>query len=356
MSKPTDILRLIYKDFIDHHNQGYFLFKCWRVHPWFRFKRKDNNSFTTAYILHRLLKNKDYFAEKGKNQIEEIKAAFIEKIDNYAHVRKTDPSFNFYQNHPESNFFPNSNFLRKIKRFKLADEIDTSALVYQILDDKENLNAFFELAKSFSNKSKQNHLPKNLQDFEVYGTWLGSETAFEIDLCVLCNFLELKLSTQSELETEDKECIRLFQYCINEHLIKKTPCLLSPSYQKPLVIYYHLARFYNLFPEHFEQKTFQNLLQSIDHYQCQNETETFIKNAAFRRLGIDKRKEIKLGEIDLYFPWFKAAFLSGIKSKLIKKIAFSNLFQMQYTCPALILAIALEELIFAEHENSRTTS
>lgn len=349
MNKAQEIAEFIFQDFEKHkNNKQYFLFECNRYHPIFKYFRSDNNAFCTAYILHRLLKNKSVLSDSQKSQLAEALSLFKERIGQYKHIIKRDSSYNFYQNHPKTNFFPNSNFIGKFKHFKLADEIDTSALVYQVLENKNELIKLFDLADSFARYHPSPALAE-MANYKVYGTWFGTKTNFEIDLCALCNFLELKFHHSKTLSQTDLSSLNFIRENINQKWWQKYTYFLSPSYQKPIIVAYHLARFMNLFPQHFSKAQFQNLKEDINNLESTNVFELGLKKYCVNRLDSstirDKSKvsPIPLKVIEFSSPWFRAAFLSVFKNRIIHKLGKSELFQMHFHCPSLLKAIELEE-------------
>lgn len=350
MNKAQEIAEFILQDFEKNKNQKqFFLFECKRYHPVFKYSRADNNAFCTAYILHRLKKNSSILTDIQKTKLLDALNLFHQKIPEYKHVLKRDPSYNFYQNHPKSNFFPNSKVIGKFKHFKLADEIDTSALVLQVLGNKSEMNKLFDLANSFAN---QHPCPPKaeLAKHKVYGTWFGNKTNFEIDLCALCNFLELKISNSDSLSNTDQSSLLFLRESIINKWWMEYSYFLSPSYQRPIIVGYHLARFINMFPQHFSENHFETLKKDISTLNSNTDYENRLKIFSLNRLTRKapelslKHKHTSLSVRELNFPWFRAAFLSVFKTKTIHKLGKSELFQMHFYCPSLLKAIELEEM------------
>jgi hypothetical protein len=119
-------------------NRKYFaegLFESKRENKFWRYSRPDTNIFFTALIVNILQKNKS----KLPNDIWPIVESIIQKgIDNYEDFRNKDglATYNFFKTKPAQHF-PNGYFLKRFEHFRIPDDIDDTALIYQSLDKSQ---------------------------------------------------------------------------------------------------------------------------------------------------------------------------------------------------------------------------
>lgn len=203
---------------------------------------EDNNIFFTALTLYTLQSIQDQLSTKGKILIDSITLRAKNLYPLYRN-RKNGPTYNFYQTHPD-NPFPGLPLLSKMKKFRLADDLDCTSIIYLLLPSSDSLNMAVKKEMEAQIKPSEkimSTLPK-YRKCKAYRTWFAHKMKQDLDICVMSNVLLFVISKHLPLDIIDLCTITLIKKMVNENEILKHGYIVSSTYQKSPVILYHLSR------------------------------------------------------------------------------------------------------------------
>lgn len=207
-----------------------------RYNTFWNYNRIDNNVFAPVSTLFILECLKDHFSPSTLLVFSEIREKVINLIPKYAN-KDGKESFNFYPTVP-SQHFKGGKLMHKFKHFKLADDLDDSALIYLVGDySMDQKTAFKNLAETHATYISDFSSNK---DVKVYNTWFADKMPQEIDCCVLTNMLFFVFKNKFPLKVIDQNTISYLAMSIDN--IENNTFWLSRHYGNVPLIIYHYAR------------------------------------------------------------------------------------------------------------------
>ncbi|HMB89404.1 MAG TPA: hypothetical protein VKP65_01065, partial [Rhodothermales bacterium] len=105
------------------------LFPAQRTHRYLRYAVEDDTIFFTALIVYALQNVRDDLSEASQALIDTITRKAVANYPRYLN-NEGYPMYNFWQTLPEDRFFPNGKLLSRFRKFRLPEDIDTTAYVY----------------------------------------------------------------------------------------------------------------------------------------------------------------------------------------------------------------------------------
>lgn len=313
--------------------------------------RADDNSFFTALIVFTLQRLKKYLSADEWSIVEDITQQARKAFPIYENKRD-EHTYNFWRIEKNAHF-PNGNILSKIDRFRLADDVDCTALVYLARGYSEGNVAILKEkllyhAKLPVNVSK-NTLPQ-YRNLKLYSTWFGKYIPIETDVCVTANLLYLLFESKSILNEYDKDCIKFICSVINNNEHKLRAFRVAPYYPNTSVILYHIARLLTV-TEHYDLLQLKEKLKA-DIFQKLRENnhpmERIILNTSLMWLGETENVEELEMPTNINFPWFIAGMLTSVNNSIANWLAPLSLFHIQFYCEAYMKTLFFEYKILKD--------
>ena len=203
---------------------------------------EDNNIFFTALTVYTLQSLRIHFGTEGKTMIDSIVSRAQQAYPYYKN-RNGKPTYNFYQTYPDRPF-PGFRCLSKIKRFRLADDLDGVSFIYLVQNTSDSLNHLVKIEMEAQTRSplKVISIFKRYQNSKAYRTWFAYRMKQDLDICVMSNVLLFVFEKGLPLDSTDFRTMSLIKQMVNNNDIMKYGYIVSSSYQKSPVILYHLVR------------------------------------------------------------------------------------------------------------------
>jgi hypothetical protein len=208
----------------------------------------DNNIFFTAITAFTLNKLTDQLTGDNKEKV-------IRVIKNaaaaYPYYRNPNgnPYYSFWPvNAP---ILPHAFFINRLTgALAQGDDADDSVMILLAGEnnDKDN-TALKEKLVQVSNLKKRriNSTFKKYRDIPAYSTYLGEKMHPDFDLAVQCNILYFNFEKKLPLVKEDSATIYLLSEILKNREYINRPVYISPSYVKPAILIYHIARLMGAF-------------------------------------------------------------------------------------------------------------
>lgn len=253
-------------------------------------------------------------------------------------------TYNFWRTNPYEQF-PTNFFLSRINHFWIPDDLDCTALAYFFHSQEEGIALQCELQKYHTN-SQINYGDK-LVSFSGYGTWLGEKMPLEIDVCVISNYLCFHFSKSLERNSSEEGLIRFLWKIIKENLWFTHPFKVSPSYQKPHVIIWHISRCL----KHEGLADSVEFISYLNDYSFKVESfeEKLFVDLTYKELGLESpfSESYPLIEIEKFidsFSFFSASLLTNSRYNFLKRMAPISFFNIPFTCRGFNAALLLKRL------------
>ena len=332
---------------------------------WF-YARPDTNIFFTALIVKSLQKNKDHFPVNSLPIVEEI----IQKgIANYPDFQNKDglKTYNFFKTKP-SQHFPNGHLLKRFEHFKIPDDADDTAFIYQTLPHSQSDALWLQqkLASHANLSQKQNtHTFTEYKALKAYSTWFGKNMYIEFDVCVLCNVLSCLLSFNLPLDQHGFDSLKYIKAVIlsGQHL--SHPFKVAHQYPRSVLIIYHVVRFIDEFQvadlEELRPILIKNCLQLLSKRQHWLDEILLLisllkldKNyqKQFRHTINRIKSQIEESLVDKPdfgdFYYFIAGMLTAFENPFTYAFAKSKWFHIFWKCDAFNFVLMLEFLVEIE--------
>lgn len=327
------------------------IFPSQRYHPFFSYKREDDNLFFTASVAHMLQGLKEQLTETERALANDIIAKA--KISNHLFLNKDGlDTYNFWQTKP-SRHFPNGKFMHRYKHFQIPDDVDDTALAFLNENaSKERVSLLREKLKKHANlayKRAFNPLAK-YQDLKCYSTFFGKKMYIEFDICVLSNLMRVILPHfKEELNEYDHDTLTFITDAIlsNEH--KTLPFYSAPNYPTTGLILYHVSRLLPLLPLEYKTKVETKIKADIEsEWKLSSGMNTVMLENAALKLGleIDSSAAISTDVLnDKSFFFFHAGMITAFENSVAQKLANSSFFHLRYTSKALNRALLIENMV-----------
>lgn len=310
--------------------------------------REDNNIFFTALTVYTL--QSLYHALNDNEQT--LADSIISRAQaNYPHYRNRNGelSYNFWQVHPYELPFPGRKLWSRMRKFRLADDLDDTSLIYLTLDIHDSIAwGVKRMMEAQVGEKPLKSTFKPYRHYRAYRTWFADKMKQDLDICVMANVLLFVFEKQLPLSQYDEQTIKLITRMVHEdqHLIH--PKLVSPHYQQSSVILYHLSRLIAV-ADHpaLDQLKPKVLADLEDQYaSSQYAMEKLILQSSLLRLGNQKPLAADMPQVSDQdreaFYWFYANPFSGSRFFFKRLLGRSEFLQSRYTSGAYYLTLQLE--------------
>ncbi|MBK9486131.1 MAG: hypothetical protein IPO01_13280 [Chitinophagaceae bacterium] len=208
----------------------------------------DNNIFFTAITAFTLNKLTPHLSNDDKATAIRISKNATAA---YPHYRNPNgkPYYSFWPvNAP---ILPHAFFINRLTGvLAQGDDADDSVMILLASANNDNDNTALKerlIAVSNLKKRKINSTFKKYRDIPAYSTYLGEKMHPDFDLAVQCNILYFNFEKKLPLVKEDSATIYLITDMLNNRTYMKRPVYISPSYVKPAILIYHVARLIEAF-------------------------------------------------------------------------------------------------------------
>ena len=308
---------------------------------------EDNNIFFTALTVYTLQSLRIHFGTEGKTMIDSIVSRAQQTYPYYKN-RNGGPTYNFYQTHPEQPF-PGFRCLSKIKRFRLADDLDDVSFIYLVQHTSDSLNQLVKKEMETQTRSplKVISIFKRYQNSKAYRTWFAQRMKQDLDICVMSNVLLFVYEKGLPLDSTDICTISLIKQLVNSEDIMRYGYIVSPHYQESAVILYHLARLisvaHNPELDSMIPKVINDLKRELK--VSGNRMEQIILLSSLYRLHQPVDFKFTYGNIlkDMQsFYWFRANPFSGSNIFFKRIMGPDGCFNFKYRSQAYYWSLVLE--------------
>ncbi len=330
-----------------HFPEG--VFRSYRYNPYLFYKRDDANVSLTAMVIYILQEFYDKFSEQNKALVDEMIARTQSVYPLFKHRKGLD-TYNFFLTNNEKHL-PHSYILKHLGIFKLADDIDDTAMVYLTLPFDNEKNKWLKqkvLQHANTVKGLNFSTLAHYRDKKIYSSWFGENMPIDFDICALANFMIWVVKSGLPLNEFDHETIAFMDSVIRDREYKNAPFWVAPYYYKPVNILYHIGRFVAV----------SNLPQMADckAFMIKEIYELLTKKPPIMEQIMLATTLIKLGEaapqIDFFknideapvekFDFFVAPFF--LSKKWTVPMAHWKISHIFWRCPAHTYALVLEYL------------
>ena len=311
-------------------------------------RKEDDNIFFTSLIAFTLENIKENLSLPDR----ELSDSICRKaISNYSFYKDGNgmSTYNFWQTNPPR-FFPNSNYLARHKYFNIPDDADCTALIYLTDTSLKNKSEWLKdkLAQHANlTTSKIKSTYKKYRNYKGYSTWCGKKMPIEFDICVQTNILYFVFENKLKLNANDSATISLIKSMVMSDEYLRDSYFVSPSYKKPSIILYHLARLLGMFNIPELEDCREKIKTDIEK-QLEKENgfmERVILSSSLIRMGGSPKPVIYRKSIEKEvnnFVFFDADLFSPYARPSLKFVSKSKLFAVPFCCKAYSLALLLE--------------
>jgi hypothetical protein len=309
------------------------------------YKRDDDNIFFTGMIVWTLRSQQTKMNEANKVLTDSICARAVQNYVRYQN-KQGDCSYNFWQTNP-SRHFPNDDFFSKRKKHSLPDDLDDTSVLYLSESQPDSLITRLKDKMGQHTNGYGRWIYNTFRKYKhrrAYNTWFGKRMRVDYDLSVQCNAMLWVLNNKLPFNQFDFETIRLIEDMVlaNEHI--RYAHYVSPHYQKPAIVLYHLARLVSAHPATFPRIKDKIVLDIENELKkSQVSMEKLLLNTSLARFGIAQKESPVLTEKDFNNFYFFVANLSSIMPNPIKRwFAKNSWTNFYYQCEGYYWTLLLE--------------
>lgn len=248
-------------------------------------------------------------------------------------------TYNFWQTHP-SRHFPNDEYFSARDKYALPDDLDDTAILYLSNSHGDSLeHALKHQMALHANRSKGTAINNTFRKYRhliAYSTWFGKHMPVDFDLCVQTNAMRFVLDNRLEMDEHDIETLDLIRDMVlaDEHL--KEGSYVSPHYQNPVIILYHLARLVSAHPkQHGLADIKDKLIKDLQNQKAlvKHPMEKLLLSTSLLRFGIPQESMSYLTAEDFNgFYFFVANMTSTMVNSIKKSMADSKRTNFYYQC------------------------
>jgi hypothetical protein len=250
--------------------------------------KPDNNIFFTAITAFTLKNITQHLSGDAKTKsLRVVKNAELA----YPYYRNPNgkPFYSFWP--AGSHILPHSYFINRFSGILAqGDDADDAVMILMASENNDTDNiALKEKLVQVSNLKNQkiNSTFKKYRNIPAYSTYLGEKMHPDFDFAVQCNMLYFNFEKKLPLVQQDSATIFLLAQMLKNREYMKRPVYISPSYVKPAVLIYHIARLMDAFtiPE-LEQYKKQLIADAVNLLvKAINIMDRIILRTALIRLG-----------------------------------------------------------------------
>lgn len=314
----------------------------------------DNNIFFSAITAFTLKNLAPKLSEANREAVNRI-VQHTSSAYPYYRNKHGKPYFSFWP--ANARILPHSYFINRFNGiFAQGDDADDSVMILMASDNNENDNlALKQRLVQVSNlkKRKINSTFKKYRDIPAYSTYLGEKMHPDFDFAVQCNILYFNFEKKLPLVTEDSATLLLLAEILKNREYMKRPVYVSPSYNKPSVLIYHVSRLMGSFKltalEPYKEQLIADARRLLAG--ATNIMDRIILRTALIRLG-SAAPDLAIGSIadfertdhnEFVFFQARAAFAQPTPVKQI--FLHWNYLIYSFYCPAYNKALWLEYLV-----------
>jgi hypothetical protein len=324
----------------------------------------DNNIFFTAITAFTLKSITPYLSTDDK-----VKSLQVIKNTATAYPHYRNPNGKPYYSFWPANacILPHSYFIKRFNGiFAQGDDADDAVMILMASENNEDDNiALKEKLVQVSNLKKRriNSTFKKYRDIPAYSTYLGEKMHPDFDFAVQCNILYFNFEKKLPLVKEDSATILLLAAILKNREYMKRPVYISPSYVKPAVLIYHVARLIDAFDISELNVYKQQLIADANKLlaKANNIMERIILRTALLRLGAAAAvTDLTINTISDFektdqgqFVFFQARAAFAQPTPIKQIFLHWNYLIYSFYCPAYNKALWLEYLVL---KNSRKYS
>ncbi len=323
----------------------------------------DNNIFFTAMSAFTLKNLTPLLHDENKTKTNQIvKNASLA----YPYYRKLHgkPYYSFWP--ANARILPHAYFINRLNGvLAQGDDADDSVMILMSSDDNESENkALKEKLVQVSNlkKRKINSTFKKYRDIPAYSTYLGEKMHPDFDFAVQCNILYFNFEKKLPLVKEDSATILLLSEIVKNREYMNRPVYVSPSYVKPAVLIYHVARLMDAFK--ITELELYNEQLIADAYnllaKANNIMESIILRTALLRLGA-KIPDLTINSINDFektdqdtFVFFQARAAFAQPTPIKQVFLHWKYLIYYFYCPTFNKVLWLEYLVLKNNQKGVT--
>lgn len=337
------------------------MFPSERFHEYFPYRRKDDNIFFQALTAFTLNSVVDFLQPDEQQKVKEITGKLYPNYEKYR-SRSNPDVFNFYRTNPPKHY-PNGYILSKFKHFFLADDIDTTSLIYlshKKLNTPENAKKIRSIYSRYANL-KQKRIVSTLDKYrnlEAYSIWMGSgRMPAEFDFCVLCNALYFIAGNKLSLNKNDLDSLEYLNSVIinDEHFSR--PFRTSYNYVNTAIILYHITRLYAIPGINEKLVSKEKIIHDLRKMlkQTDNFMEKIILSSSLLKLG-ENPPTIEYSEHEARkcfknFSFFIGSMIAGTENSIMNYFAKYRIFFICFYSEAYFWSLVLEYETLREFGN-----
>lgn len=315
--------------------------------------KNDDNSFFTGLIVF-TLRSLQPALDKGSQRVCDsvIKKALP------AFFRFKNPKgrnvYSFWQTSPVK-YFPNSGALSLFRANALPDDADCTVIALMAQSASPSVAAgVHQYMQAFANNQK--HRVKSTfasyKSLPAYSTWLGHKVPVDFDICVLANILSFVHAYNLTYTAADSASLQFICRSVQNRQYLSDAIYISPYYNKPSIILYHLARLM-MSKQVPELEQYRGRLIS-DAIKCYATADTFMDKVILSSALLKWNVVLPAFEEELnpqYFlqqhehVFFVANLASMLPNPFNRPLARSNIGRFDYYCPAYNDVLMLENLV-----------
>jgi hypothetical protein len=250
----------------------------------------DNNIFFTAITAFTLKSIAPHLNDDTKLKTSQIIKNAAAAYPHYRNINGK-PFYNFWPTNAP--ILPNAYFINRLTGvLAQGDDADDSVMILLSTENNDIDNkALKEKLIQVSNlkKRKINSTFKKYRNIPAYSTYLGEKMHPDFDFAVQCNILYFNFEKKLPLVKEDSATIYLLSEILKNREYMKRPVYISPSYVKPSVLIYHIARLMGAFDIDMLQLYHSQLIDDANKLllNATNIMDRIILRTALLRLGAD---------------------------------------------------------------------
>lgn len=223
------------------------IFKSYRFNPYLCYKRDDTNVSLTSMVIFILQEFRDKLSDRSKALADEMVTQTQAAYPLFRHRKGLD-TYNFFLTNSPSHL-PHSYILKHLEIFKLADDIDDTAMVYLTSPEDKIKNHWLKqkvLQHANTVKGLNFSTLPQYRNKKIYSSWFGERMAIDFDICALANFMIWVVKSGLPLNEFDRDTIAFFDSAIRRGEYRTQPFWLAPYYYKTVNIAYHVGRFISI--------------------------------------------------------------------------------------------------------------
>lgn len=318
---------------------------------------QDNNIFFSALTALNLQNCIRYMSDNQTKKAEQI-ISDIRKNYPYYKNRNGECSYNFWKIRPEEQFFPNNAFFSKLERFRLADDLDDTSVIYLTKKNNDSLNKVLKkrmIRHTNLYRKKIFTTFKRYRNIRAYDSWFGEKMKNEFDVCVVSNVLLFVFKKDLPLNQYDSASVQLIEATLrhNDHL--KYPRIVSPWYQNSATILYHFSRLVHASRgqlDHLKAKLIEDTKKLIT--PGKSSLEQMFLHIALYYLNEKPSAELLLPEAEKSFAdfaYFRLYLFSQSRMYLKRLAGKKGRLDFKYRSMAFYYSVAIEYLCLKNAAN-----